>query len=98
MEDLSLVEAQDVSGLDPFHPDTQSLWLSKLSKPVMSLHGYVNSSSTKMPPVRSKATVQLGGDVFLVRDCKGEGGYAKVFAASRQDSEDLDSTIAGEGL
>ena len=51
-----------------------------------------------MPPIRSKATVQLGGDVFLVRDCKGEGGYAKVFAASRQDSDDLDSTIAGEGL
>ena len=98
MDDLSLDETQDQSDLDPFHPDTHRLWLSKLSRPVMSLHGYINSSSTKMPSIRSKATVQLGGDVFLVRDCKGEGGYAKVFAASRQDSDDLDSTIAGDGL
>ena len=81
---------------DPFDPDTHRFWLSKLAKPVQSLHGYVDSSTTKMPTIKSKATVQLGPDVFLVRECKGEGGYAKVFAASRQDSDDLDSTIAGQ--
>ena len=96
--DLSLDEAQNVSDLDPFDPSTHRLLLSKLPKPVKSFHGYIDSSSSKMPSIKSKATVQLGGDVFLVRECKGEGGYAKVFAAARQDSDDLDSTIAGELL
>ena len=29
----------------------------------------------------------LGGDVFYVSECKGEGGFAKVFAASKQETE-----------
>ena len=87
---------EDQDETDPFHPDTHRLWLSRLARPVRSLHGYVNSSTSKMPAIKSRTTVQLGSDVFMVRECKGEGGYAKVFAAARQDSEDLDSTIAGQ--
>ena len=29
----------------------------------------------------------LGDDVFYVSECKGEGGFAKVFAASKQETE-----------
>ena len=29
----------------------------------------------------------LGEDVFYVSECKGEGGFAKVFAASKQETE-----------
>ena len=99
MEDLASqatnLSIDDVKeDLDPFHPDTHKLWLSKLKKTVRSYHGYVDSRTSKMPSIRSRATVSLGPDVFLVQECKGEGGYAKVWSASRQD-DDMDCTISG---
>ena len=36
---------------------------------------------------RTKSLLILGEDVFYVSECKGEGGFAKVFAASKQETE-----------
>ena len=36
---------------------------------------------------RTKSLLTLGEDVFYVSECKGEGGFAKVFAASKQETE-----------
>ena len=91
---LSIDHMNDKEELDPFHPETHKLWLSQLKNPVHKLHGYVDSRSTKMPIIKARATVSLGSDVFLVQECKGEGGYAKVWSAVRQD-DDMDCTIAG---
>merc|ERR1719232_579254 len=80
--------------MDPFHPTTHTNLLASLRTPVSSLHGYVASHNKPRPNVRVKGTVSLGEDVFYVSECKGEGGYAKVFAATRQD-DDMDCTITG---
>ena len=37
--------------------------------------------------LRTKSMLTLGDDVFYVSECKGEGGFAKVFAASKQETE-----------
>ena len=37
--------------------------------------------------LRTKSLLTLGEDVFYVSECKGEGGFAKVFAASKQETE-----------
>merc|ERR1719158_1839607 len=47
-----------------------------------------------MPSMRVRSSVALGEDVFYISECKGEGGYAKVYAATRQDN-DMDCTISG---
>ena len=83
-----------IDSLDPFHPNTHTTLLASLKTPVSSLHGYIAAPHRAVPNIRVKGTVTLGDDVFYVSSCKGEGGYAKVYAANRQDN-DLDCTIAG---
>merc|ERR1719336_156523 len=46
---------EDREEMDPFHPDTHNLLLSKLKKPIRKYHGYIDSSSMKMPTIKSKA-------------------------------------------
>ena len=38
--------------------------------------------------------VQVGDDRFFIKKLKGEGGFAKVFSAMREDT-DMNCTIAG---
>ena len=79
--------------IDPFHPDTHATLLASLAKPVSARHGYV-AHQRSMPAIRARATVTLGQDSFYISELKGEGGNAKVFAATRHD-DDMDCTIAG---
>lgn len=80
-------------GIDPFHPSTHANLLGALFKPVSTIHGYVPQRGV-MPNIRVRGNVSLGEDVFYISECKGEGGYAKVYAATRQDN-DMDCTISG---
>ena len=79
--------------IDPFHPDTHATLLASIAPPVSARHGYV-AHQRSMPAIRARATVTLGQDSFYISELKGEGGNAKVFAATRHD-DDMDCTIAG---
>merc|ERR1719414_2716832 len=80
---------------DPFLPTTHTMLLSRLPAPLRSLHGYI-SIEEPLPNVRAKTLITLGEDTFYVSELKGEGGFAKVFAATKQDTEDgMNSTISG---
>jgi len=79
--------------IDPFHPDTHAALLASLAVPVSAMHGY-RQFDGKMPQVRLKSLLSLNEDVFYISECKGEGGFAKVYHATRQDT-DMDCTIAG---
>eukprot|EP00092_Neocalanus_flemingeri_P017494 GFUD01018923.1.p1 GENE.GFUD01018923.1~~GFUD01018923.1.p1 ORF type:complete len:1477 (+),score=489.36 GFUD01018923.1:88-4518(+) len=79
--------------IDPFHPNTHERLLSSLPTPVSSMHGYA-SFECRLPQVRVKSMLTLGDDVFYVNECKGEGGFAKVYSANRQDN-DMNCTISG---
>ena len=80
--------------MDPFSPTTHAMLLARLP-PLSTLHGYL-SLPTPLPTVRTKALLTLGSDTFYVSECKGEGGFAKVFAATKQEAEDgMNSTISG---
>ena len=79
--------------IDPFHPNTHAALLASLASPVSARHGYV-AHQRSMPAIRARATVTLGQDSFYISELKGEGGNAKVFAATRHD-DDMDCTIAG---
>ena len=46
-----------------------------------------NRIASSVFDVRTKSLLTLGEDVFYVSECKGEGGFAKVFAASKQETE-----------
>merc|ERR1719228_628710 len=70
---------------DPFNPALHMRLLAGLSVPVYQRHGYLRLPG-KLPLVRARSVVQLGQDTFYVSDCKGEGGFAKVWAATRQDT------------
>ena len=80
-------------GIDPFHPSTHANLLGALFKPVATIHGYIPQRGA-LPNIRVRGNVRLGEDVFYISECKGEGGYAKVYAATRQDN-DMDCTISG---
>jgi len=86
---LSLEES-----LDPFSPETHARLLDSLPVPITSWHGYIAAPTTSLPRVSPKSLVKLGEDKFFVSECKGEGGYAKVFAATREDT-DINCTISG---
>jgi len=79
--------------VDPFQPATHARLLSSLSNPVSTMHGY-RQCEGKMPQVRLKSLLTLGEDMFYVSECKGEGGFAKVYHATRQDT-DINCTISG---
>ena len=90
LQNLSLEE-----NMDPFSPATHAALLSRLAAPLSSLHGYL-SLPGPLPQVRTKSLLTLGEDTFYVSELKGEGGFAKVFAASKQDTEGgMNSTISG---
>ncbi len=38
--------------------------------------------------------IEVGNDKFFIKSLKGEGGFAKVFSAIRED-DDMNCTIAG---
>jgi len=78
---------------DPFSPALHQRLLSQVSVPPSQRHGYQRIPG-KLPQIRAKSVQKLGDDTFYVSECKGEGGFAKVWAATRQDT-DHDSTIAG---
>merc|ERR1719330_1714382 len=76
---------------DPFSPALHQRLLSQVSVPPSQRHGYQRIPG-KLPQIRAKSVQKLGDDTFYVSECKGEGGFAKVWAATRQDT-DHDSTI-----
>jgi hypothetical protein len=69
--------------------------MSRLVRPANQRHGYVDMLGARLPSVRVGSLLTLAQDKFFVTALKGEGGFAKVFAASREDETGLDSTIAG---
>ena len=44
--------------------------------------------------VRVNGMIEVGDDKFFIKSLKGEGGFAKVFSAIRED-DDMNCTIAG---
>merc|ERR1719508_428726 len=77
---------------DPFSPALHQRLLSQVSVPPSQRHGYQRIPG-KLPQIRAKSVQKLGDDTFYVSECKGEGGFAKVWAATRQDTDHA-STIA----
>ena len=80
--------------IDPFAPEVHNQLMSQLARPVDRRHGYLEMG-TRLPVVRVGSLLNLGQDKFFVTALKGEGGFAKVFSATREDETGLDSTIAG---
>merc|ERR1719319_966692 len=94
--DLLVEETANMSledDFDPFNPAVHQRLLTQVSIPPSQRHGYQRISG-KLPQIRARSVQKLGDDTFYVSECKGEGGFAKVWAATRQDT-DHDSTIAG---
>merc|ERR1719319_850201 len=94
--DLLVEETANMSLEDDFHPFNPAVHqrlLTQVSIPPSQRHGYQRISG-KLPQIRARSVQKLGDDTFYVSECKGEGGFAKVWAATRQDT-DHDSTIAG---
>merc|ERR1740128_473135 len=57
---------------------------------------FMPSSATKQEAEDGMNSTITGSDTFYVSECKGEGGFAKVFAATKQEAEDgMNSTISG---
>ena len=79
--------------INPFSLSTQKALLSRLAVPVEQRHGFVKIDR-KLPSVVARSRIQLGEDSFVVKALKGEGGFAKVFSATREGN-DMDCTIAG---
>ena len=85
--------SSDMLDINPFSPETQEQLLAKVSVPVYRRHGFV-PVDRKLPPISVKSRLQLGEDIFLLKALKGEGGFARVYSAVREDTG-LDCTIAG---
>eukprot|EP00088_Acartia_fossae_P059949 TRINITY_DN716_c0_g1_i8.p1 TRINITY_DN716_c0_g1~~TRINITY_DN716_c0_g1_i8.p1 ORF type:complete len:924 (-),score=191.92 TRINITY_DN716_c0_g1_i8:570-3293(-) len=80
---------------DPFSSKFQEMVLENVEVPVEKRHGYVRCNAL-LPQVRVNSLIQIGEDKFHIRSLKGEGGFAKVFSAVREDSDDMmNCTIAG---
>jgi hypothetical protein len=86
--------SKPVLDIDPFSYELQNKLMSQLSTPADQRHGYV-PLKTRLPTVRESCLLTLGADRFFVNSMKGEGGFARVFSATRQDDAEMDSTIAG---
>jgi len=69
---------------DPFSRNVQQLLLSKLSRPVHVRHGYKRLQG-KVPSIRPNTVVAVADVEFMIMECKGEGGYGKVFKALKKD-------------
>jgi len=79
--------------VDPFTTEFQELILSQVQPPIDQRHGYVKCEGP-LPQVRVNGMIEVGDDKFFIKSLKGEGGFAKVFSAIRED-DDMNCTIAG---
>merc|ERR1719242_2454986 len=67
----------------PYNPSDTSinrLRLVDLKVPVAQRHGYY-AINANVPQIKANSMVQVGPTRFIVKECKGEGGYGKVFRA-----------------
>lgn len=65
--------------LNPFDPELHVKLLKMIGTPVQDRHGYVSLRGQKMPSFRPHSNVIVGDVEFFCMECKGEGGYGKVF-------------------
>ena len=54
-----------------------------IAKPVEKRHGFVDLRGHKTPQVKANSNVRIGDSEFFCMECKGEGGYGKVFKVIR---------------
>ena len=81
--------------LDPFDSGLHERLLKIVVKPVETRHGFVDLRGQKTPLVKSNSNVIIGDSEFFCMECKGEGGYGKVFKAMRcNNMSNTDCTIA----
>ena len=65
--------------MDPFDSGLHSKLLQIIPKPVEKRHGFVDLRGHKTPQVKANSNVKIGDTEFFCMECKGEGGYGKVF-------------------
>lgn len=73
----------------PYNPSDTSinrLRLVDLKVPVAQRHGYY-AINANVPQIKANSMVQVGPTRFIVKECKGEGGYGKVFRASSHSND-----------
>ena len=79
---------------DPFSQDVQLRLLSDLTRPVNVRHGYKRLAG-RVPNIKPNSVVSVADVEFLIMECKGEGGFGKVFKAlKRDDGASQNETIA----
>jgi hypothetical protein len=69
---------------DPFSQEVQLQLLSGLKRPVRERHGY-NRLIGKAPNLKPNSIAVIADVEFFIMECKGEGGYGKVFKALKKD-------------
>ena len=69
---------------DPFSQEVQLQLLSGLRKLVHERHGY-NRLMGKVPNLKPNSVALVSDVEFFIMECKGEGGYGKVFKALKKD-------------
>lgn len=77
--------------LNPFDSVLHAALLKKIAEPVESRHGFVQLKHEKLPVFRLQSNVQLGPHQFSIMECKGEGGYGKVFKAMISNADGNDT-------
>ena len=81
--------------LDPFDSAMHERLLKMVVKPVEKRHGFVDLRGLKTPQIKTNSNVTIGDSEFFCMECKGEGGYGKVFKAMRCNNQTTtDCTIA----
>ena len=65
--------------LNPFDPEIHAKLLKMIPVPVEKRHGFVDLRSESLPNIRPNSNVMIGENEFYCMECKGEGGYGKVF-------------------
>ena len=90
VNNLSLADAN----LNPFSLAVHAKLLHRIPQPVEQRHGYYRVRGQSVPHVRPNTSVQLGNKEFIVMECKGEGGYGKVYKALKKDDANPNETIA----
>ena len=65
--------------LDPFDTEIHSKLLRMIPEPVESRHGFVSLRGQNLPSFKPNSNVMIGDNEFYCMECKGEGGYGKVF-------------------
>ena len=65
----------------PFSPRLHKSLLVEMNIDFQQMPGY-KTVSKKVPAIRPRNVLKLGGEEFIVGELKGEGGFAKVFSAT----------------